>query len=311
MQFSVIQARVAQETGLSTTDDATMIKAWINGAYQQLSGFFEWPWLLTNFTFQTEADITTLTATVNAGGTALTLSAAPTPATLSLATNYMIKLTDSTLGGTSDWYPISAHTANTTAVTLGVPFVGTSNYTAGSCKIRRVYYSLPSNIDRLADLRQATTKLKIELIDRLTFDKMVPDPDNTGTPTYAYLSGMVGTSGAWQLSFYPLPSAVINIQGRGYITVTEMSSDSDTPLLPAKWHNALVFLALALYGHDYIDDSRVQSAMAKSKEIMAEMMKEFNPFPGELHVIQPWDTRTPRGLLGVRLPSNFPFPWGI
>lgn len=314
MQFSVIQARVAQETGLSTVDDATMIKAWINGAYQQLSGFFEWPWLMTNFTMQTTSDITNLTATVSAGSASLTLSGAPTPSTLSLANNYMIQLTDTAQGGTSDWYLISAHTANTTAVTLSVPFVGTSNYTAGTCKIRQVYYNLPTNIDRLADLRQSVTKLKIELVDKLTFDKIVPDPDNTGTPTYAYLSGMVGSGssqGAWQLSLYPLPSSVINIQGRGYITITELSADADIPLLPPKWHNALVFLALALYGHDYIDDSRVQSAMAKSKEIMAEMLKEFNPFPGEMHVIQPWDTRTPRGLLGVRLPSNFPWPWGV
>jgi hypothetical protein len=314
MQFSIIQARVAQETGLSTVDDATMIKAWINGAYQQLSGFFEWPWLLTNFTMQTEADITNLTASVNAANASVTLNVAPTPATKSLANFYMIQFTDTTQGATNDWYLVSAHTANTTAVTISVPYVGITNYTAGTCTIRRVFYSLPTNIDRLRDLRQSITKLKIELIDSQTFDKIVPDPNNTGTPTYAYLSGMVGSGaalGAWQLSLYPLPSAVINIQGRGYITVTELSADGDIPLLPVKWHNALVFLALALYGHDYIDDTRVQSAMSKSKEIMTEMLKEFNPFPGELHVIQPWDTRTPRGLLGVRLPSNYPWPWGV
>lgn len=310
MQFLDIQTRVAQETGLDITTDATMIKAWINGAYQQLSGFFEWPWLLTNFILQTEADITDKTASVTAGGTTVTFNVAPSAN--SLASYYMIKFTDSP--NTGDWYFISTHTANTNTCTISVPYTGSTNYVAGACKIRRILYNLPTNIDRLADLRQSVTKLKIELIDRLTFDKMVPDPDNTGTPTYAYLSGMVASGsakGAWQLSLYPLPNAVINIQGRGYITVTELSADSDTPLLPPKWHNALVFLSLALYGHDYIDDSRVQSAMAKSKEIMAEMLKEFNPFPGELHVIQPWDTRTPRGLLGVRLPSNFPWPWGI
>ncbi len=313
MQFIDIQTRIAQETGMDLTVDGAIVKAWANGAYQQLSGFFEWPWLMTNFTMQTEADITSLTASVSAGGTAVTLSAAPTPTTLSLATYYMIKFTSGTLGATNDWYTISAHTANTTAVTISVPYVSATNYVSGPCTIRRVLYNLPTNIDRLRDLRQSITKLKIELIDNQTFDKIVPDPDNTGTPTYAYLSGMVGSGasqGSWQLSFYPIPSAIINIQGRGYITVTEMSADADIPLLPPKWHNALVFLALALYGHDYIDDTRVTTAMARSKDMMTEMLKEFNPFPGELHVIQPWDTRTPRGLLGVRLPSNFPWPWG-
>ena len=309
MQFSDIQARVAQETGLSVTEDLTMLKAWINGAYQQLSGFFDWPWLLTNFAIQTVADVTTLTAAVTAGATSVTLSSTVTP---TLATDYYIKFTDA--GQTNDWYQIASHVAGTAVIVLANPYVGTTNLTVGACKIRKVYYSLPTNIDRLTDLRQAITKLKIELVDRITFDKMIPDPDNTGTPTYAYLAGMVtsgAAKGAWQLSFYPLPSAVVNIQGRGYSTVTELSADADIPLLPVKWHNALVFLALALYGHDYIDDSRVQSAAAKSKEIMKEMLKEFNPFPGEMHVIQPWDTRTPRGLMGVRLPANFPWPWGI
>lgn len=310
MQFSDIVLRVAEETGLSITDDATKLKAWVNGAYQQLSGFFEWPWLITNFTMQTEADITTLTVSVAAGATAVTLSAAPTPATLSLATNYMIKFTDPLQSNTGDWYPITVHTANTTAVTLGVPFVGTTSYTTGTCKIRRILYSLPTNIDRLTDLRQSVTKLKVELIGRIEFDKIVPDPDNTGTPAYAYLSGMTA-AGAWQMSLYPLPSAIINLQGRGYLKITEMTTDAEVPLIPAKWHNALIFLALALYGHDYIDDTRRQSAENRAKEMIKEMLKEFNPFPGQFNVIQPWDTRSPRGLLGVRLPSNYPWPWGV
>ncbi len=309
MNFLDIQTRVAQETGMDLTTDSSLIKAWVNGAYQQLSGFFEWPWLLTNFTIQTEADITALTATVSAASSSVTLSST---VAYSLAGNYMIKFTGT--GQTSDWYQVSTHTAGTAALTLNVPYVGTSTLTAGACTIRKVYYNLPTNIDRLSDLRQSITKLKIELIDKITFDKMVPDPDNTGTPTYAYLSGMsttVATQGAWQLSFYPLPSAVVNIQGRGYSTVTELSADADIPLLPTKWHGALVFLALALYGHNYIDDVRVKTATDRSGEIMKEMLKEFNPFPGEMHVIQPWDTRTPRGLLGVRLPSNYPWPYGV
>lgn len=308
MQFSVIQARVAQETGLSTTTDATMIKAWINGAYQQLSGFFEWPWLLTNFAIQTVADNTSLTATVNAASTSVTLSSTVAN---SLAGNYYIKFTGT--GQTSDWYQISVHTAGTATLTLATAYVGTSNLTSGTCTIRKVFYDLPATIDRLRDLRQSITKDKIELIDSQTFDRILPDPDSTGTPRCAYLTGMVssGTSlGAWQLSFFPIPSTVMNIQGRGYSIITELSGDTDVPLIPAKWHNALVFLALALYGHDYIDDTRVQSATAKSKEIVEEMVKEFNPFPSELNVIQPWDSRSSRGLIGVRLPANYPYPYG-
>lgn len=303
MNFLDLQNRVAQETGLDLSTDAEMVQSWINGAYQQLSGFYNWPWLFTNFTFQTVADITTSLATVNAGATSVTLdSTVP----VSLASNYWIKFT----GQSSDWYPITQHTANTASLTIGNSFLGTSNYVSGACTIRKVYYDLPSTVDRLIDLRQAVDKLKIEIVDVRTFDKVIPDPANTGTPTYAYMNGMSST-GCWKIGFYPTPKEVINIQGRAYARVTEMTSNTEEPLIPAKWHSALVFLALSLYGHDYIDDTRVETATSRAKEILREMVKENNPIPGQMNVIQPWDTRTPRGLLGVRLPSNYPWPWGI
>ncbi len=302
MQFSDIQARVAQETGLSTTTDATMLKAWVNGAYQQLSGFYAWPWLLTNFTMQTEADITTGTATVSAASTAVTLSVAPAA---SVATNYMIQFT----GSSTNWYLISAHTGGQTSVTLSNAFVGSTNYTAGTYIIRRVFYSLPSTVDRLIDLRQSVTNLKLEAVDAATFDKLIPDPEATGTPIYYYLTGMTSAN-VWQVGFFPTPSAVINIQGRGLKTITELSGDSDLPLIPPKWHNALVFLALGLYGHDYIDDTRAQSAMERAKEIVQEMVKQCNPIPGRMDVIQAWDTRVPRSPLSLNLPTNYPRGWG-
>lgn len=299
MTFLQLQQRVADETGLSITTDATAIKAWINGAYQQLSGYFNWPWLLTNFTLQTERDITTGTATVSAGGTAVTLSSGPTN---SVATNYMIQFT----GSSDNWYYISAHVAASTSLTLANAFVGSSNYTAGAYIIRRVFYSLPTTVDRVLDLRQAVTKTPVTGIDASTFDRMLPDPSATGTPEYYYLTGAAST-GAWQLGFFPTPSAVINIQGRGWKTITELSADADLPLIPAKWHNALVFLALALYGHDFIDDSRVQSATSRAKEIVQEMVKQSSPVPGRINVIQPWDSRVPQN--SPRLPSNYPQGW--
>lgn len=303
MNFLDLQNRVAQETGLDLSTDADMIKAWINGAYQQLSGFYNWPWLFTNFTLQTIPDYTSYLATVSAGGISVTLdSTVP----VSLAENYWIKF--NSVG--SDWYPISTHTINTASLTLANAFLGASNLVSGTCTIRKMFYDLPSTVDRLTDLRQATTKLKIELVDIRTFDKIIPDPANTGTPTYAYFNGM-SSIGNWRIGFYPTPSAAINIQGRGYLRVTELSLNTDSPILPVKWHNVLVFLALALYGHDYIDDTRVQTAAERAREIMKEMVRENNPMPGQMWVIQPWDTRTPRGLMGVRLPSNFPWPWGV
>lgn len=298
MNLTNLIARVANETGLDATTDATVITAWINQAYQQLSGAFEWPWLLTNSTIQTETDITTGTASVNAAGTTVTLSTGPAA---SVATNYMIQFT----GESDDWYLISAHEAAATTLTISVPFVGTSNYSAGAYIIRRVFYNIPTTVDRLISLRQAVTDTEIAAIDVRDYDRILPDPQNTGTPNYYYLTGV--SSGTWQVGFDPVPSAVINIQVRGYKKITELSSGSDEPLIPTKWHNILVFMALALYGHDYIDDSRLQSARQRAEHLLREMTDNFSPTPDKMKVIQPWDQRSARPPFGtLRFPPNFP-----
>lgn len=299
MDLATMIERVANETGLSETDDATMITSWINQAYQQLSGSFNWPWLLMNSTIQTEDDITTGTATVNAGATSVTLSSGPTN---SVATNYMIQFTEES----DDWYLISSHTAASTSLTINVPFVGSSNYTAGDYIIRRVFYNLPTTLDRLINLRQAITDVEIAGIDVRDYDRILPDPQNTGTPVYYFLTGM-NSSGTWQVGFDPVPDAIINIQVRGYRKITELASDTDEPLIPVKWHNILVFMALALYGHDFVDDTRLQSARQRATALLKEMMEQVSPTPDKMRVVQPWDTRIARPPFGVlRFPPNFP-----
>ncbi len=300
MDLTALTARVANATGLDATTDATLITAWLNQAYQTVSGAFEWPWLLTNATMQTEADITTGTATINAGATTGTLSVAPGVG--SVATNYMIQFT----GWSDDWYIITVNTTPFTAFTINVPFTGTSNYTSGAYIIRRVFYSIPTAVDRIIDMRQAITDIAIPMIDPRDYDRILPDPKNTGTPVYSYLTGMT-SAGVWQVGFDPIPSAVINIQMRGYQKITELASPTDTPLIPAKWHSVLVFMALALYGYEYIDDTRLQEARAKAMEMLKEMQQNYSPTPDRALVVQPWDQRVSRPPFGaLRFPPNFP-----
>ncbi len=300
MDLTAMIARVANATGLDASTDATVITAWLNQAYQKVSGAFDWPWLLTNQTMQTEADITTGTVTIAAGATTGTLSVAPGVG--STATNYMIQFTTQS----DNWYIITVNNTPFTAFTINVPFVGTSNYTAGAYIIRRVFYSVPTNIDRIIDMRQAITDVQIPMIDPRDYDRILPDPQNTGTPVYSYLTGMT-SAGVWQVGFDPIPSAVINIQMRGYVKITELSSGSDVPLIPAKWHSILVFMALALYGYEYIDDTRLQEAKSKAMEMLREMEVNYSPTPDRISVIQPWDQRVQRPPFGaLRFPPNFP-----
>ena len=300
MQFSVLVTRVAEETGLSVTDDAAKIKSWINEAHRFLCGMREWAWMMGSGTIQTTADITNLTAAVDAGGTAVTLSSTVAG---SLANDYWIQFSTS-----DDWYAITAHTAGTDAVTISPAYVGSAALTADACTIRRVYYSAASTADRIIDMYEAIQDRQLVYVDPRELDRQVPDPSSTGTPTAYTILGF-DSSNNWRLSFYPIPDTTMNIQYRYYKKTTDLTNDTDVPQLPEKWHMGIVFVALALFGHPYIDDSRMQSAEMRARQTVAEMVKQLSPHSDKHAVMQPWDSRGGRRIFGAQFPPDFPQYW--
>ena len=101
----------------------------------------------------------------------------------------------------------------------------------------------------------------------------------------------------------------MNIQTRYLQAPTAMSGSTDTPILPEKFHDAIVFGALYLFGHAYIDDTRISSAKARFDNMVEEMKMNCDPVPDQMIVLQPWDTR-PRRLVGrLTWPTNFPEYW--
>lgn len=301
MDFSGLQNRVANETGLDLSTDSAMIQAWINQVYKKVNGDFNWPWLLKHATIQTVADITTGTVSINSNSTSLTFSSAPT---VSVAGQYMIQFTSAS----NDWYFISSHTASNTSAVLANPFNGTSNLTGAAYICRKIFYSLPSDVDRIVDLRQSRTTSKLGAVDIRTFDKYLPDPTAVADPMYYYLAG-VDSSNYWQIGLYPIPSTVENIQVRYLKIPSDMSASTDTPVIPEKFHDIIVYGALYMFGHPYIDDTRMGSAQTRYEEALAEMKASYNPIPDQQNVVQPWDTR-PRRLVGrLQWPSTYPEYW--
>jgi hypothetical protein len=298
MDFSDIKDRVAQETGLDLDVDGDLVTAWVNAAYKKICGLFNWPWLLTIATIQTQADITTGTVTIAAGSAALTFSSAPTQ---SVANQYMIQFTDVS----DDWYIISAHQAGSTSATLSVPFNGTANLSGATYLLRKVFYTLPANLDRIIDARQARTDTKLGAIDIRAFDRYLPDPTATGDPLFYSMCGL-DENQSWQITLYPIPSTTENVQIRYLYMPEDMEDDTDTPILPQKFHDAIVYGALYLYGHDFIDDTRVINAKSRYMEAIKDMKDNYSPIPDQFTILQPWDTR-PRRIVGrLPYPPNFP-----
>ncbi len=298
MTFATLKATIAGETGLDTTTDATVLNTWTNAIYKKILGSMRWPWLLKNSTIQTVADITTGTVAVNAGSTSGTFSSAPA---VSVANQYMIQFTASS----DDWYFISAHTAGQTSFTLANAYNGATNISGAAYICRKVYYSLPSDLDGIIGLRQARTDTDLVAADIRTLDHYLPDPIAVAEPMLFCLAGY-DSSKNWQIVLYPTPNTVMNLQLRYYQMPADMSADADLPLLPEKFHSSIIFGALYEFGHPYIDDSRVASAKVRFDAAMMEMKQSYNPIPAQMNVIQTWDSRprNPNGML--RWPANFP-----
>lgn len=299
MNFSVLKARVAGEAGLDATVDDTLLGIWVNAAYKHVCGLFNWPWLLKPGTVQTAADITTGTVSINAASTSLTFSSGPA---VSVASQYMIQFTATS----EDWYNISSHSAASTSATLATAFAGSANISGASYICRKVLYSLPSDCDRVLDIRQAITDQKMYPVDVRTFDAALPNPSATGTPYYYSPVGL-DSSNAWQITLYPIPDAKVNLQVRYLQTPADMTTTGN-PVLPEKFHDVLVYAALYLYAHPYIEDDRVAVARARFDQTVADMKRQYSPVPDQVTVLRPWDSRMGAAYPGV-LPPNYPYPW--
>lgn len=297
MDFTSLQLRVAEETGLDPTADATKLGVWVNESYRFLAGMREWPWLMGAKALQTEADTTSLTASVSAASTSVTLSSTVAS---SLANDYYIQFAT-----TDDWYLITAHTGGTAAITISPAYQDASNLVSGTCIIRRVFYSLASDVDRIIDMRQTITDHALTYVDPRAFDRQLPDPTATGTP-YVYTQLGLDSSRNLRVNFYPIPSTKTNILYKYYQRVTDLSTGTDVPIIPAKFHQAIVFTALAMFGHPYIDDTRMQSAERRAKMLVSEMVGQVSPIPNQHPVIQPWDSRgNTNRLHGAQWPQDF------
>ncbi len=299
MTFVNLKLKVAEETGLNTTNDNTKLGVWVNEAYRFIAGLRRWPWNLATKTIQTVADITTGTVSVNAGATSITFSTGPTP---SIATDFQIQFT----AESDDWYLVTAHTAGQTGATISPGFVGSSNYSSKAYIVRKVFYSLASDVDQIINMKQAITDVALQYIDPRDLDDYQPDPTATSESPYSYTVIGFDSSGNWRVRFFPTPTTILNVHYKFYQRPTDMSSDGDLPILPTKWHQAIAFVALSMYGHPYIDDSRMSMAQSRARTILTEMIKQISPLPDKHPVIQAWDARGGTKPFGAVFPPAFP-----
>ena len=271
MTFLEIRQRIAELMGLSsvdTTEDANdtiedKLKAWVNTRYKVLSARRSWNWLISDSILQTVADITTGTVTATNAVTTITFSSGP----VNSVTGYFIQFSD-----TTDWYEISTHTAASTTAVLTVPYLGVTSAVL-TYTLRKLYYALPTDTGKILDVRQSrlwNTRLKYVPVRLL--DQYLVYRNSTATRPIWYSIVGLDSNSQYKMEIFPVPTSAMNLNLRRYKVVTDLSNDSDVPIIPEAFHDILVWDVLKTYGFTFLDDTRISSAKAEYNELFSEMV---------------------------------------
>lgn len=306
--FLSLQQELGAQCGLDQTQSAqaTLLKRWINNAQQIILRSFEWPFLRspTPLVVQTVPDITSGTVATTAASTSITFSTTPKDVNGSnvSVSGRFIQFSDS-----KDWYKITAHTSGTTSATIEIGAINTD--TTATFTVRKLYYSTSSSVDRIIQVFQDV--LPYQLIETTPeyFQSFNPGFLSSGTPRLYCTAGIDSSSGSGvpQFRLWPNPDAVINLRIDYFTVATDMSSDSDVSVIPAKWHTTTLLEGAKAQAYSFLDDSRYGGSVQLFNVLIEEMKTEYENSLHRHRVMTAADNQPVGGNLGyMPLPFNYP-----
>ena len=274
----------------TNTEMDTRLKRWLNMSQRLILGSYAWPFLRASnpLIIQTVPDYSTGTVATILGNSTITFS---TPITTSRTNSYI------QFSNTNDWYRITAHIAGTATATIDPAAIAT-NATA-TFILRKIYYSLSSDVDRVMEIKQFVTPYKLNEITKEMFDSMQPIMNTTGNPTNFMMLGK-DSSDVWQIGLWPNPSTTLNLHVEYMKMVSDLSGDNDVSIIPSKWHSTIMIEGGKMYGFDFLDDTRATEAKTMFYKLL-EGMKEENAPSKSL-------TRRLRSIDQAPYLSEFPYP---
>lgn len=243
MQFSVLQTECFNQLGLDSSNSTNIasVQRWLNIAQQDIAMRYPWPFLETRESLATVADKTAGTVSVTSGATTVT---GVGTAFASTDVGSFIQFSSG-----NDWYRISAF-SSVTSITIDKAYVESANLSGGTYTIRKFLYSLSSSVDRMLDIKNWETAVRMVETDFGTMDWISWSNQAIGT-TSMYAAFGLDSSGNTQLTFYPFPSSLQVFEVRYLKRLTDLSSDADLSVIPAKWHHVIIEGAL-VFGFRYL-----------------------------------------------------------
>lgn len=232
------------------TESINRIKQTLNMQYiNEIVPHKRWWWLQGSVDVRTIQFLENGTASVTPGSASVTLSVATPLASGSLVGYYF------SVNNYDEIYTISAHTANTTAITLSSPFTGTLNATA-NYKIWTDKLALPTDLRECVEVRHDFMRVPMEGRGYQEFRKLLSSgPKSSGRPSYynvidfkdpTPLTDETEADRYRQIQIYPsLLNETVTLHIDYVKEVAALDDDTDEPLMPIEDRVVLYYAALS------------------------------------------------------------------
>lgn len=264
LAFSDLQTEVYQQAGLDSTDTTNQsnVTRWLNYVQQDICARWPWPFMESRESIVTIPDYSTGTVSVSASSATVTGVSTVFTTTHADGTYYI------QFAGSQDWYKVTARSSNT-SITIENPYAGTTNLSGVTFLLRKFYYSLSSNCDRIVDVRNWQSPLKLVQVDARSLDGLRPNPQSTNT-SYGYLCWQVDASGNIMVSPYPFPSDARELELRTIKRPTDGAIS-----IPNKYAHLTAWGAIAV-AYGYLRKLDMASAWeGKFEQRLREMRSEY------------------------------------
>lgn len=269
LTFADLQNEVYAHTGLDSTDATNQanVNRWINYVQQDVCARWPWTFMEGRESVVTIPDYITGTISISTGSPTVTGSG--TTFTTAMGNGqYYIQFSTA-----RDWYRISAYNS-ATSLTIEQNYQQSANISGGTFVLRKFYYSLSASADRIIDIRNWNTPMKLTDADARTLDYLYPNPQSTNS-SYGYIAWGIDSSGNIQVSPYPFPSDSRLLELRTKKRPVDMSVVADSPSIPNKYAHLISWGALSI-GFAFIRNFDAAKSWGANYEArIGEMKKEY------------------------------------
>lgn len=232
--FLTLQQELADRLNLDQAVNTTRLKRWLNLSQNAIASRYPFEFEYSRAYIQTQLDKTAGTVAVTNGGTSVTGT--------STAFAAGDKRSFIQLEGDTNWYEVTVVAAQ--VLTITPAFAGTS-LTVGTYTLRKVYYDLPADLAKVITARQSNTPAKLVQLGIWMLDAYQPDINTTGSPLGYYIFNQdpdtaVSAAKQTRVGFFPAPDGVYNVEFRYEVLLTDLSGDTDIPVIPQTYMECLL-----------------------------------------------------------------------